>query len=83
MRPETAQWSRDGKALFLAAAGQAPLAITRLDLASGQRTVLRTLTPSDATGDELGWVCLDRDGKAAALELHRNRSSLYVAEGLR
>ncbi len=80
---DPAQWSRDGKALFLAAAGQAPLAITRLDLASGQRTVLRTLTPSDATGDELGWVCLDRDGKAAALELHRNRSSLYVAEGLR
>ncbi|MFN8012849.1 MAG: protein kinase [Holophagaceae bacterium] len=80
---DPAQWSRDGKALLLAASGHAPLPITRLDLATGHRTELRTLAPPDTALDGLGWVCLDRDGKAAALEVQRNRSSLYVVEGLR
>ena len=85
VRPREApvQWSADGAALYLFQPGELPSPLTRVDLRTGQRTLVRALEPPDPSG-VLGVtrVRVTPDGRAWAYTFSRILSDLILAEGL-
>jgi eukaryotic-like serine/threonine-protein kinase len=79
------QWTEDGRGLFVRRAGPVfPVAIDRLEIATGKRTPWRELQPSDTAGvGHIGDVLITPDGGSYAYNCQRSLSDLYVAEGLR
>ena len=64
----------------------ASLKIYRLDPASGQRELWKTLAPAELTGlnpSETGSLLLTPDGKVYSYTYMRDLSYLYVVEGLK
>jgi len=84
-RDRPLQWSADGRALFVRAAGTGlPVRIERVDLASGRRTLQSELRPDDAAGIvSVGDVLVSADGQAYAYNAHRELSELFLVAGLR
>lgn len=77
-------WSNDGGALFVAGQGRTSLAIIRVDLASGERTVHHTICPSDPGGImDLSPLKITPDGQTYAYGYRRYLSDLFVVTGLR
>jgi hypothetical protein len=73
-----------GKALLAYDATVMPARIFRLDLATGSRTPVRSLMPSDPAGViRISPVVLTPDLKAHAYSYRRTLSDLYLVEGLR
>jgi hypothetical protein len=61
-----------------------PRCIVRVDLASGQRSLVRTIRPLDTAGIvAVAPVLMTRDGKAYTYGYNRQLSDLFVAEGPR
>lgn len=61
-----------------------PAILSRLDVATGQRTPWRELSPPDAVGVRaVGDITGTPDGKAYAYSYYRRLSELFVVEGLR
>jgi len=61
-----------------------PARIYRLNVTTGQRTLLRKLMPSDPAGVErIGPILITPDGKTCVYGYHRALSDLYSVEGLR
>ena len=81
------RWDAKGRKVFLARAeSPASLKIYRLDPASGQRELWKTLAPADLTGlnpSETGSLLLTPDGKVYSYTYMRDLSYLYVVEGLK
>jgi Tol biopolymer transport system component len=75
-------WTEDGSGL-LVAGRSVPVPITRIELATGRRTPLMTLAPTDAAGMRFATVALTRNGKCWALATAKLLSDLYVIQGLR
>jgi len=78
------EWSEDGKALFVFTRGVLPAPVIRIDLQTGERQVVREITPSDSTG--VGGITaarMTRDGSAIAYSYPQGLGDLYVIEGLR
>jgi hypothetical protein len=76
-------WSRDGRAVFVAAGMGVPLRIDRVDLDTGNRTTVGRLAPPDRAGvvSVLAFQWID-DGAAYLYSSSRDLSKLFVAMGL-
>jgi Tol biopolymer transport system component len=89
LRPDDTplQWSPDGRAIFVRRGGRndaPPIAIERIDAATGQRTPWQTIVPRDPVGTiRLQPVLLRADGSAYCYTYQRLRSDIYLASGLR
>jgi Tol biopolymer transport system component len=75
-------WTDDGAALFVAGT-TVPILITRLELASGKRTLWKTIAPSDAAGLRYATVTITPNGKYWALATAKLLTDLFVVDGLR
>jgi hypothetical protein len=76
------QWTNDGKALYVFANGAASAPLTKIELATGRRTPIRTLAPADPAGlVNVSGVRVTPDGKAYAYTYDRRLSDLYLVEG--
>jgi eukaryotic-like serine/threonine-protein kinase len=77
-------WSSDGRELFVIHRGQIPAQVTRIDIATGKRTLWKSLEPADSAGiDTIGRVMLSRDAKSYVYSYVRTLSDLYLVDGLR
>jgi hypothetical protein len=89
LRPDDTplQWSPDGRAIFVRRGGRndpPPIAIERIDAATGQRSPVHMLAPRDPVGTiRLQPVLLQPDGSAYCYTYQRLRSDICLATGLR
>jgi hypothetical protein len=81
---EPAQWSGDGKALYIFKSGAPPVKIYRLEIASGKATMLREIIPTDRAGVvRLAAIVANPAGSEFAYSYLQSLSVLYVISGLR
>ena len=77
-------WAQDGKALLTYTRGTLPSVVSRVDLTTGEHTVVREITPADRTGvDGITHVVMTPDEKAVAFSYAQVLGDLYVIRGLR
>ncbi len=77
-------WSADSQSLYVIQRGQVPAQVFRVDLATGKRTLWKSLEPADAAGiDTIGRVLLSADAKSYVYSYVRTLSDLYLVEGLK
>jgi eukaryotic-like serine/threonine-protein kinase len=80
----TIEWSADGKSLYVYRTGELPAKVYQLDLATGKRTLWRTLAPADPAGvSQIGPIVMTPNGSSYIYGYHRTLSDLYLVEGLR
>jgi len=78
------QWSEDNSALYGYRPGQVPTKVFKVNLASGQTTVIQELQPEATTGVvQVAPVVVNRDGSRFAYSYYQVLSVLYVISGLR
>jgi Tol biopolymer transport system component len=79
-----AQWSQDGRYIYVSARQSRPARVFRLDLQTGARELWRELAPANTTGLR-GTVdpAITPDGRAYAYSALRHLNDLYVVEGVR
>jgi Tol biopolymer transport system component len=78
-----AQWSADGKGVFVFRPGNVPLKIERMDVASGKMTTVRELVPADLGGVvSIGPVITNVNASEFAYSYYQTLSALYVISGL-
>jgi serine/threonine protein kinase/Tol biopolymer transport system component len=77
-------WAPDGREVFVLSRGQIPAQVFRVDIATGKRTLWKSLEPADSAGiDTLGRVLLSRDNKSYVYSYVRTLSDLYLVDGLK
>ena len=63
--------------------GELPAKISRIDLGSGEREVVREISPLDKTGVEgIANIRMTPDGKALTYSYYQRMSRMYTVEGL-
>jgi eukaryotic-like serine/threonine-protein kinase len=78
------EWAADGKSLYVYRPGEFPAKVSQLDLASGKRTLWRSLAPADPAGvSQIGPIVMTPDGASYVYGYHRTLSDLYLVEGLK
>ena len=78
------EWSADGKSLYVYRPGEFPAKVAELDLATGKRTLWRSLAPADPAGvSQIGPIVMTPDGTSYIYGYHRTLSDLYLVEGLK
>ena len=76
-------FTEDGTGVYLFVRGELPARVQRVDIATGKRTPVRDLTPSDPTGVEgITSTRMTRDGTGFAYSYAQRLNDLYVVEGL-
>ena len=75
--------SADGKAIFAYERGAIPAKITRIDIATGERTPFGEVSPSAAGVDGISIVRMTPDEKTIVYSFPQGLSELYMVEGLR
>ena len=78
------QWSSDGRSLYVGQSDVVPLAIHRLDLATGKREPWREFRPTDRSA-LIAWTyyfAMTPDGKSYAYSSFNMPSDLYLVTGL-
>jgi eukaryotic-like serine/threonine-protein kinase len=79
-----ANWSADGRFLYVYRLGDIPAKVYRLQLATGQRTLWKQLMPEDQAGLEVvGPILIAPNGDSYVYSYRRLLSTLYLAEGLK
>jgi len=78
-----AQWTDDGRALYVARDEKATWNVRRLDLATGAQTPWITVPPRDAAGLRLSRLYITRNGRYWVRGDTRLLVDLYAAEGIR
>jgi Tol biopolymer transport system component len=79
-----AGFTADGKSVFAYNTAGLPCTVTRIDLATGKRTLWKQIVPADAAGvDAVGGVHITPDAKSFVYSYPRVLSDLYVVEGLK
>lgn len=76
------RWSADGKAVLIGERGE-PTRIVRVDVATGQRVVVKELVPADPLARVFPFIVITPDEKSYAYACTRRLSELYLVEGLR
>jgi DNA-binding beta-propeller fold protein YncE len=77
-------WTRDGRGIFVQTRSALPSRIERIDVATGDRALVRELTPPDPAGVvAIRPVHLAADGEAYVYSYKRLLDELYVLEGLK
>jgi Tol biopolymer transport system component len=78
------QWSADGKALYLFVPKGLLGDVVRMEIESGKRQTVYTLSPGDLSGTGgIGGVRITPDGKHYTFTVARTLSDLFTVEGLR
>jgi serine/threonine protein kinase/Tol biopolymer transport system component len=78
-----ARWTGDGRGLFVFNRDSLPAHLHRIDLASGERTLVRTIRPVNPTGlVGISSMALTPDAHFIAYNYTRKLSDLYLIEGL-
>ena len=78
------KWSSDGKILFVYRYGTLPANVYQLDVATGRRTLWKSVQPSDpAAVTSVGPILLTPDGKTYVYGYNRKLSDLYLVDGLK
>jgi serine/threonine protein kinase/DNA-binding beta-propeller fold protein YncE len=78
------EWSANGKFLYVYRPGEFPAKVYELDLATGKRTLWRSLAPADPAGvSQIGPIVMTPDGSSFIYGYHRTLSELYLVEGLK
>jgi len=81
---EPMQWMDGGKTLLVKRQGELSLAVYRLDLATGARTLFREIAPQDIAGmNGFNSARFTPDGRSYAYGYFRTFSDLYLVDGLR
>jgi Tol biopolymer transport system component len=76
-------WTADGHSVYVMSRGQIPAEIYLVDLATGRRTLWKSVEPADSAGiDTIGRVTVSADGKAYVYSYVRTLSDLYLVQGL-
>jgi hypothetical protein len=77
-------WSADSRSVFVTRRGERPLKVSRVDLGTGKKELVRELMPSDAAGvTGVGPVHVLPDGKSWVFGYSRILSDLHVVHGLK
>jgi eukaryotic-like serine/threonine-protein kinase len=78
------RWGPDSASLVVWNRGRVPADVELLDLASGRRTLLFRVAPSDPAGvNGVQGVLVGLDGKTYAYNIVRKLSELYLIQGLK
>ena len=78
------QWTDDGSSVFGYLPGQIPTKVYKVNLFSGEKTLIKELQPGTATGVvNIAPVVVTRDGSRFAYSYYQIFSVLYVISGLR
>jgi Tol biopolymer transport system component len=78
------RWLPDGRGVLVFRTNELPARMHRVDLESGERTVVRVLAPPDPTGIyRVGRVHTSADGAAYAYNYYMQLIDLHVVSGLR
>jgi Tol biopolymer transport system component len=78
------EWSANGKSLYVYRPGEFPAQVSELDLATGKRTLWRSLAPADPAGvSQIGPIVMTPEGASYIYGYHRTLSDLYLVEGLK
>jgi eukaryotic-like serine/threonine-protein kinase len=79
-----AGWSQDSRSIYVAAVGELPVHVYRVELASGKRELRMILSPPDPTGvNFVGPMLVTPDAKSYVYGLDRRLCNLYVVTGLK
>ena len=83
-RETLAQWSADGRFLYIARWEPPPAALDRLELSTGRNEPWKRLAPADLTGvDLINRVRVSRDGLSHVYSYRRvTESNLHIVEGI-
>ncbi len=77
-------WSSDGRSLFVYRLGEVPATVTKLDLATGRKQVIKQLVPPDVSGvTDISSILITPDGNNYVYEYGRTLSDLYLVNDLR
>jgi Tol biopolymer transport system component len=77
-------FSQDGHSLFVFRKGEVPAKVYRVELVSGNKTVLKEIAPIDPTGvSMIGPILITPDGKNYVYGFYRTLGDLYLVEGLK
>jgi hypothetical protein len=78
------QWSEDNKAVFGYIQGRIPTLVYKVNLETGEKTIVQQLQPETTTGVvRIAPVVLTRDASRFAYSYYQVFSVLYVISGLR
>jgi eukaryotic-like serine/threonine-protein kinase len=76
-------WSEDGRSFFVHNSTGLPFTISRIDSATGKRTIWKQITPADSAGvDAVQGVAITPDAKSLVYSYRRRLSDLYLVQGL-
>jgi eukaryotic-like serine/threonine-protein kinase len=77
------QWSEDNSSIYGYLGGQVPSKVYKVNLATGEKTLLRDLQPETTTGVvNVAPVVVTRDGSRFAYSYYQVFSVLYIISGL-
>ena len=77
-------WSSDGRSLFVYRLGEVPATVTKLDLATGRKQVIKQLVPPDVSGvTDISSILITPDGNNYVYEYGRTLSDLYLVNDLK
>jgi dipeptidyl aminopeptidase/acylaminoacyl peptidase len=77
-------WSEDGRSFLAQNFAGLPGVISRVDLATGKRTIWKEIVPADSAGvDSIAGVEITPDAKSYVYSYVRTLSDLYVVEGVK
>ena len=77
--PSIVGWSADGRYLFVHTGTEVPARIDRIDVKTGQRTLLKEMGPADLTGlATFDPLTVSRDGNQYAYRYRKILSTLFV-----
>jgi eukaryotic-like serine/threonine-protein kinase len=77
-------WSADGRSTYAYHDQRTFVAVYRLDVATGRRSLVATLAPNDAAGvTSFISVALTPDGKSYAYSFDRTLSELFLVDGVK
>lgn len=78
------QWSEDNSSVFVYHSGQVPTKVYKVNLATGEKTLVQELQPETTTGAvSIRPVVVTRDASRFAYSYYQVLSVLYVISGLR
>ena len=77
-----AQWSEDGKSLYVFRLGAVPSPVQKVDIDTGRATVWKELTPPDTAGVALRVVAMTPDARYYAYHCQQYLTTLYLVENL-
>jgi hypothetical protein len=83
LKDRVVRWSPDGRAIWLTPVQEIPLRAQRLDIATGRRTPLLTITADRPGVVRLDALTLADDPRAYAYSAREFVSHIFVVQGLK